>query len=98
MTLRNKVKAQNGSFDLYDPPDDFSRHFDQFWKLTLNLTFLTLTMTFQGHKVIYQRSSPNNTLDPLPMHTEVVQAQLESIAFSNMSALWVKMIIQIIAK
>ena len=41
-------------------------------KFDLDLDLFTLHVTFQGHEVIYQRSTPNNILDPLPMHTKVV--------------------------
>ena len=39
------------------------------------MTFLgifNLSVTFQSCTLIYQRSTPNHKLDPLPMHTELV--------------------------
>ena len=35
---------------------------------------LTLTLTFQGHKVICQRSNPNTPLHIIPKHNEVLLA------------------------
>ena len=46
-------------------PNDFLSHCKHFQFLTLTGT---LTMTFQGHMVIYQWSRPNKILNRLSMH------------------------------